>query len=182
MGFFKTHHRHTLLAKCFLGRIFLKSVLVLAVATARVNKVALLRRRADAATVARERRTAAVGAHDVIRERQQMLIVEHKRRTVRANVCPLRRNEALRRRILEIRSHIHTIVRADRRRAEATIHEVIHKALPRALGPVRHTHQHRDVRQKQENQHSNQIHSTVRHLSTLDAEFCQATRQHPRVP
>ena len=117
----------------------------------RVDKVALLRRRADAATVARERRTAAVGAHNVVRERQQMLIVEHKRRTIRANVRPLSRNEALRRRILEIRRHIHTIVRADRRRAEAAVHEVIHKALPRALRPVRHTHQHRHICEKQKN-------------------------------
>ena len=134
--------------KQYLGRLPSEAVLVLAVATPRVNKVALLRRCADTATVARERRTAAVGAHDVIRERQQMLIVEHKRRAIRANVRPLRRNETLRRRILEIRRHIHTIVRTDRRRTEATVNEVIHKALPRALGPVRHTHQHRNVRQK----------------------------------
>ena len=161
--------------------IFSKSVLVLAVATPLIYKVALLRRRADTATIARERRTAAVGAHDVVRERQQMIIIEHERRAIRTDVRPLRRNEALRRRILEIRRHIHTIVRADRRRAEAAVHKVIHKALPRALRPVRHTHQHRHVRQKQENQHSNQIHSTVRHRSTLCEEFC-LEQQNRRAP
>lgn len=47
----------------------------------------------------------------------------------------------------------------------ATTHTGSGKALPRALGPVGHAHEHRQVGQKQEDQHTDQIHSTGRHLS-----------------
>ena len=154
---------------------------MLTVATPRVNKVALLRCRADAATVARERRTAAFGAHRVVRERQQVIVVENKRRASRTNVRPLRGNEALRHRVLEARGHVLRIIRTDRRRAEATVHQVVHETLAIALGPVRHAHEHREIRQEEHDKHTNEIHSAIRHRSTLCEEFCpeQLNRRAP---
>ena len=157
--------------------VFLEAVITLAIAATCVDKVTLLRRRADATTIACERRTAAVGAHNVIRERQEVVAIKNKRRTRRPAVRPLRGNKTLRFRILQIRRHIYTVIRTNGRRAKATIHQVVHEALTRPLRPVRHSHEHGHVRQKQQCQHSNKIPAAVRHRSTLDAEFCEATQQ-----
>ena len=49
---------------------------LLAIATTSINHCALFRRCADAATVAAERRTAALGLALIVRERQQVIVID----------------------------------------------------------------------------------------------------------
>ena len=139
---------------------------MLTIAAPGVDKIPLVGRGTNTASIAAQSRTAALGLALVVLEDEQIVGAHFHGRAGQRHIR-LRTAEALRRR-RQTRRRIHTIIHPDggRRKRRATrrcqkILELLHllgargregrrEPLTGALGPVRHTQQHGQVRQEQE--------------------------------
>ena len=158
---------------------------VAAVAATGVDEIALLGCGTDTAAITAQRRTAALGLALIVLEVEQIVGADLHWRARERHIGVIR-TEALGRR-RQTRGQVHTIIRADGGRAERragrsdevihellyhglrtaagpTIHDRRSKTLARALGPVRHAHQHEQIRHKEKRQHTDQIPRTTVHL------------------
>lgn len=137
-----------------------------------VDEVTLFGRGTDTSTaIAAHGGTAALRLALVVREDEQVIVVQGDRRTsqrfIRSicleSLCGRREigrqidvvigTNGLRRK--RIRNQVvHEVFLRGRSRTRTRLHQRCGKALTCALGPVRQSHQHSDVRQKQKNQHT----------------------------
>jgi len=84
------------------------------VAAAGINQVALIRSRADTATVAAERGIAALGFALVVREQEEVILIDYNGGTIQGHIGHPGTETLSGRR--QSRSHVDTIVGADRGR------------------------------------------------------------------